>query len=74
MKLASRSLTDTVRTDYQLGSTTGNRPARTIVGTERTVAPVYIFNGNAPKAGANYRQALADNVTSDFQFARAAVN
>ena len=68
------SLADTMTADYQLGSTTGNRPARTIVGTQKTVAPVYLFNGDAPKKGANYRQALAAEVTSDFQFARATVN
>ena len=69
------SLADTMTTDYVLGSTTGNRPARTIVGNERTIVPAYIFsNGNAPEKGANYRQALAKEVTADFQFARATVN
>jgi hypothetical protein len=68
------SLTDSMTADYQLGSTTGNRPARTIVGTERVVAPAYIFNGDTPKKGTNYRQSLAVEVTSDFQFARASVN
>lgn len=62
------------RTDYALNTTTGNRPARNPVGTTTTVAPVYIFNGNAPKAGENYRAALARELTGDFQFARAAVN
>ncbi|MEO8027887.1 MAG: DUF1553 domain-containing protein [Bryobacteraceae bacterium] len=65
---------DNLRNDYQLGSTTGNRPARTIVGTTRTVAPTYVFNDNAVKAGANYRQEFAKEITGDFQFARAAVN
>ena len=36
--------------------------------------PQYIFNGDAPKPGENYRAALARSVTSDFQFARATVN
>ena len=67
-------LSDSMNGDYQLGSTTGNRPARAIVGTEKTVAPVYIFNGDTPKKGTSYRQALAGEVTSDFQFARATVN
>ncbi len=66
--------TDNQRTDYQLGSTTGNRPARTIVGTVRAVTPTYIFGGNTVKAGMDYRTALATEVTSDFQFARASVN
>lgn len=68
------SLKDSLTSDYQLGSTTGNRPARTIVGTDRSVSPVYIFNGDVPSKGGNYRQALATEVTGDFQFARAAVN
>jgi hypothetical protein len=38
------------------------------------VPPQYIFNGDSPKPGENYRAALARNVTGDFQFARAAVN
>ena len=36
--------------------------------------PQYIFNGDAPKPGEDYRAALARNVTGDFQFARATVN
>jgi hypothetical protein len=38
------------------------------------VPPQYIFNGDTPKAGENYRVALARNITGDFQFARATVN
>ncbi len=63
----------TYRGDYTLGSTTGNRPARTPVGTTRVVTPVYM-DGSTPKAGENYRVALARMITSDPQFARAAVN
>lgn len=62
------------RINYQLNTTTGNRPARQPVGTDRTVAPVYFFNGDKPAAGENYRVALARAITSDIQFARAAVN
>lgn len=36
--------------------------------------PVYPFSGRAPAAGESYRVALAREVTSDFQFARASVN
>jgi nucleoside diphosphate kinase len=68
------SLMDNMNGDYQLGSTSGNRPARTIVGNQKTVAPVYIFNGDTPGKGVNYRQFLANEVTADFQFARATVN
>ncbi len=66
--------TPAARTDYPLNTTTGNRPARQPVGTEKNVAPVYFFNGDTPKAGENYRVALARSMTGDFQFARAAVN
>jgi hypothetical protein len=62
------------KTDYPLNTTTGNRPARQPSGTEKNVAPVYIFNGDKPAAGENYRDALAREVTSDFQFSRASVN
>jgi hypothetical protein len=62
------------RTDYPLNTTTGNRPARQPVGTEKNVAPVYFFTNDAPKSGENYRAALARAMTADPQFARAAVN
>jgi hypothetical protein len=72
-------VTDTVNHDYQLGTTTGNRPAR--VATAPCVAnkpcyvqPVYVFNGSVPNAGENYRVALARLITSDLQFSRAIVN
>jgi hypothetical protein len=70
--------------DYQLNTTTGNRPARCAnaqplndkgqcpaVGT---AVPVYPYTGNSPKPGEDYRVALAREVTGDFQFSRAAVN
>jgi hypothetical protein len=60
--------------DYTLGSTSGNRPARTIVGNVRNVAPVYPFSGRGPNPGEDYREALAREVTADPQFARATVN
>ena len=74
------TLTDNLKVDYTLNTTTGNRPARVApTGCKAGqpcyyVPPQYIFNGNAPTAGENYRVALARNVTGDFQFARAAVN
>ena len=65
-------------TDYALGSTTGNRPARTYVGTGtsqiKVVTPSYLFGGDKPNPGEDYRTALARMVTADPQFARAAVN
>ena len=66
--------TPAAKTDYPLNTTTGNRPARQPVGTEKNAAPVYIFNGDTPKAGANYRASLAQEITGDPQFARATVN
>ena len=60
--------------NYPLNTTTGNRPARQPVGTVKNVAPQYLFGGQTPAKGQNYRAALAQYVTSDFQFARATVN
>jgi hypothetical protein len=73
------SVLDNVPRDYQLGSTTGNRPARTPLATCAAgrpcyVAPQYPFSGKGPAAGENYRAALAREITEDFQFARATVN
>lgn len=67
-------------TDYALNTTTGNRPARVAPTGCKSgqpcfyVPPQYIFNGDAPKPGENYRVAAAREITGDFQFARAAVN
>jgi hypothetical protein len=66
--------------DYTLNTTTGNRPARVAPDGCKAgqpcyyVAPQYIFNGDAPKSGENYRAAMARSVTGDPQFARAIVN
>ena len=66
--------------DYQLNTTTGNRPSRVApTGCKSgqpcfSVPPQYIFNNDVPKAGENYRVALARDITGDFQFARASVN
>jgi Protein of unknown function (DUF1553)/Protein of unknown function (DUF1549) len=61
-------------TDYTLNTTTGNRPSRLPIGTQKTVSPVYPFDGSTPNPGENYRAAMARIVTSDIQFARATVN
>jgi hypothetical protein len=67
-------------TDYTLNTTSGNRPARQPPAGCKSgqpcnyVPPLYIFNGDTPMPGENYRAALARDVTGDFQFARAAVN
>lgn len=60
--------------NYQLNTTTGNRPTRAPLPTGNTVSPVYPFSGNGPRSGETYREALAREVTVDFQFARASVN
>ncbi|HKE25869.1 MAG TPA: DUF1553 domain-containing protein [Bryobacteraceae bacterium] len=66
--------------DYTLNTTSGNRPPRLAPTGCKSgqpcyyVPPQYIFNGNAPTPGLDYRTALAQYVTGDFQFARAAVN
>jgi hypothetical protein len=67
--------------DYQLNTTTGNRPARCTVdangrcaGAIQTVKPTYIFDGAIAPAGQDYRAFLGQKITSDFQFARATVN
>ena len=61
-------------TDYALNTTTGNRPTRAALGAVKAVTPTYIFTGQAPAAGQDYRAALAGFVTNDIQFARATVN
>lgn len=59
---------------YNLNTTTGNRPPRTPIGTERVVAPEYLFGAGTPNQGESWRAAAARYVTTDFQFARASVN
>src|SRR5215831_11369572 len=41
------------RTDYPLNTTTGNRPARQPVGTQKNVPPTYIFTNDTPQPGEN---------------------
>jgi hypothetical protein len=65
---------DKYASDYALNTTTGNRPARQPIGTVKTIAPAYLFGGQTPDKGEDYRAALARLVTGDPQFARAAVN
>jgi hypothetical protein len=60
--------------EYQLNTDSGNRQPRAPVNGVSAVQPSYIFDGGGVNPGENRRQALARHVTSDFQFARAAVN
>jgi uncharacterized protein DUF1549/uncharacterized protein DUF1553 len=62
------------KTNYPLNTTSGNRPARQPLGPITSVTPVYPFTLTGANSGEVYRQAMARLVTSDFQFARAAVN
>ena len=66
--------------DYTLNTTTGNRPARQPAAGCKAgqpcalVPPQYVFTGASPKPGEDYRTALANAITGDMQFSRAAVN
>jgi hypothetical protein len=61
--------------DYMLNTNSGNRQPRVTVGGVNRVMPKYPWNGGTTvPATANRLQALAVSVTSDIQFARAAVN
>jgi len=59
---------------YRLNTMIGNRPARQPIGSVKSIPPSYIFTGETPKAGENYRAAFARMITADPQFARATVN
>src|SRR5262249_24919730 len=59
---------------YRLNTTSGNRPPRQPIGSVKSIPPAYIFTGETPKAGENYRAAFARMITADPQFARATVN
>lgn len=65
-------ITERASGGYQLNTTSGNRVVRQPVDGVSTVMPQYIFNGQRPSA--NFRDAMAQFLTSDPQFARAAVN
>ncbi|MBS1787987.1 MAG: DUF1549 domain-containing protein [Acidobacteria bacterium] len=61
--------------EYQLNTDYGNRQTRAPINGQSTVAPkYYLGNGGAPNTGENRRQAIARLITTDKQFARAAVN
>lgn len=64
--------------NYRLDTTTGNKSARkgwpTSPANLAEVPPKFIIGGDAPRSGESYRAALARALTSNPQFARAAVN
>lgn len=60
---------------YNLNTNSGNRPVRVpLAGQSATVIPTYLFSGRRAGNSENYRQVLAQELTSDIQFARATVN
>ncbi|MFN7946221.1 MAG: DUF1553 domain-containing protein [Blastocatellia bacterium] len=72
---AKYAVTENATGEYTLNTTTGNRTARTPVNGKNTADPKYLFNaGGGVNTGENRRQALARLITTDPQFARAAVN
>ncbi|MBK9313600.1 MAG: DUF1549 domain-containing protein [Acidobacteria bacterium] len=60
--------------EYMLNTDSGNRQPRNPINGSNSVAPSYILGGGSVNSGENRRQAMARLVTSDKQFARAAVN
>lgn len=66
---------DAGRGGYRLNTDSGNRPPRLPAeGQSPIVTPTYFFSGRQAGFQENYRQVLAGEVISDFQFARATVN
>jgi hypothetical protein len=59
----------TTNVSYDLNTNYGNRPNRVPAGTVKTLTPVYQATGATPKDG-NWRNALAQSITSDPMFAR----
>ncbi|MBX7218567.1 MAG: DUF1549 and DUF1553 domain-containing protein [Blastocatellia bacterium] len=72
--IVSREIFDLPAGDYQLNTDSGNRVPRQPVDGKSVITPKYLFTGEAPARGENYRQALARMLTKDRQFARATVN
>jgi len=68
------SVVDLANGNYNLNTTSGNRPPRRAVSGQTFVPPRYMFGGGGPEPGENWRAGLARLVTDDFQFARATVN
>lgn len=59
---------------YALNTTSGNKTARTPIGTQTSVPPVFFLTGEAPRTGEDARTAYARILTAHPQFARATVN
>jgi hypothetical protein len=68
-------VSDAANGEYQLNTTSGNKsPRAPAPGQPTSVPPVYMFTGEGPRTGEARRVAYARILTSDRQFARAAVN
>jgi hypothetical protein len=75
--LAKFIVSDLPTGEYRLNTTTGNRSARQPINGVNTVAPRNPFSsatGSGIAVGESRRQAIARQITSDIQFARATVN
>ena len=69
------TLSDNTGGEYRLGTTFGNKTARTIPpGGSAVVEPAFILGGDVPQAGETRRQAYARLLTAHPQFARNTVN
>src|SRR2546422_2753202 len=81
-QIAKYIVTDAAGGEYQLNTTSGNRTARRPIEGAGVVPPKNPFataanafaTGSGIEPGESRRQALARQVTSDFQFSRAIVN
>ena len=67
-------VSDVAAGEYQLNTNNGNRTTRAPQNGVNRADPKYPFTGQGIAPTANRRQALADFVTNDPQFARAIVN
>jgi Protein of unknown function (DUF1549)/Protein of unknown function (DUF1553) len=71
----SFDVSDAPNGSYRLNTTDGNKsPRAPAAGESDTVAPAYMFTGEAPRTGETYRDAYGRMLTADRQFARATVN
>lgn len=68
-------VSDSERGEYRLDTTDGNKtPRQPEPGEPSSVAPAFFLGGGGVAAGETRRAAFARHLTSDRQFARAAVN
>ena len=74
-QISSFVVQEAPRGGYTLNTDSGNRPPRLPADDMGpTVTPTYLSSGRQAGPSESYRQVLAEEVTSDFQFARATVN